>query len=57
MKNSDEKVRISIQIPKELYNKLEERAKKSFLGRSSWIIQAISEKVSNENQEIPKGTS
>lgn len=55
MKNSDEKVRISVQVPKELYNKLEEQAKKSFLGRSSWIIQAISEKISKESQEIPKG--
>jgi metal-responsive CopG/Arc/MetJ family transcriptional regulator len=47
----DEKVRLSIQIPKELFNKLEEKAKKSFLGRSSWIIQAINEKISKEDQD------
>jgi len=55
MNHPDEKVRISIQVPKELYNKLEEKAKKSFLGRSSWIIQAISEKVSKETHDAPKG--
>jgi metal-responsive CopG/Arc/MetJ family transcriptional regulator len=54
MDSSDEKVRTSLQIPKELFNKLEEKAKKSFLGRSSWIIQAINEKISREDKEITK---
>jgi len=51
MGTSDEKIRISILIPKELFEKLEERAKKSFLGRSSWVIQAISEKITKEEQD------
>ena len=44
----DEKVRVSILIPKELFDILEEKAKKSFLGRSAWIIQAINEKITKE---------
>ena len=54
MDSYDEKIRTSLQIPKELFNKLEEKAKKSFLGRSSWIIQAINEKISREEKEITK---
>lgn len=52
MDSSDGKIRISLQIPKELFDKLEEKGKKSFLGRSSWIIQAINEKISREDKEI-----
>ncbi len=54
MDTSDEKIRVSLQVPKELFNKLEEKAKKSFLGKSSWIIQAISEKISREEKETTK---
>lgn len=54
MSAADKKVRISILLPKELFNKLEESSKKSFLGRSSWVIQAISEKISREEQDKNK---
>jgi len=46
----EEKVRISLSVPKELFNKIELISKKSFLGRSAWIIQAINEKITFEEK-------
>ena len=54
MSSNDEKVKVSVLLPKELFDKLEEKAKKSFLRRSSWIIQAITEKITKEEQEKNK---
>jgi metal-responsive CopG/Arc/MetJ family transcriptional regulator len=54
MASSDEKVKVSVLLPRELFDKLEEKAKKSFLGRSSWIIQAITEKITREELEKSK---
>ena len=51
MRSPEEKVRIAILLPKELFDKLEEHSKKSFLGRSSWVIQAISEKIFKEEKK------
>lgn len=54
MNTSEEKVRVSILLPKELFDKIEERSKKSFLGRTPWIIQAINEKIYKEDQNKMK---
>lgn len=54
MNASEEKVRVNILLPKELFDKIEERSKKSFLGRTPWIIQAINEKISKEDQDKMK---
>lgn len=51
MSTADKKTRVSILIPNELFKKLEDEAKKSFLGKSSWIIQAVSEKINKEELE------
>lgn len=57
MNAPEEKVRVSIVLPKELFDKIENRSKKSFLGRTPWIIQAINEKISKEDQDKMKDST
>lgn len=46
-----EKFRMHLNIPVEVVEKIDEARKKDFLSRTTWILQAIIEKLGNKNDD------
>ncbi|MBY0280717.1 MAG: hypothetical protein K2W94_00985 [Alphaproteobacteria bacterium] len=48
---ADDKVKISINVPKNLLIKVDEDRKKAKMNRSAWISLAAIERINNRNQK------
>lgn len=51
IEQKEKNVKITLTIPKELDELVDLYARKSFIRRTQWIVQAITEKIGKEKDE------